>query len=122
MMQRALVVAGIWLVACGPKAEPAKTAGASANASQRLQRREQRDTGCTGTFGGGAAWPLRARPRLAAKPAAPSIHDVCFEMCDKVKAKCPKSAFEACRVNCSKYESPGEGCEDVAQGSVGVRA
>jgi hypothetical protein len=35
-----------------------------------------------------------------------------------VKAKCPKSAFDACRVNCSKYESPGEGCDDVARGAL----
>jgi hypothetical protein len=34
-------------------------------------------------------------------------------MCDKVKAKCAKTAFEACRVNCGKYESPVEGCQGV---------
>jgi len=62
-----------------------------------------------------AVEPVAAPAPVEAKPAAPSIHDVCFEMCDKVKAKCPKSAFEACRVNCSKYESPGEGCEDTAR-------
>jgi hypothetical protein len=36
-------------------------------------------------------------------------------MCDKVKEKCPKSAFESCRVNCGKYESPAEGCEEVVK-------
>jgi hypothetical protein len=36
-------------------------------------------------------------------------------MCDKVKAKCPKSSFEACRVNCSKYDPPAEGCEGIVR-------
>src|SRR5260221_8638032 len=39
-------------------------------------------------------------------------------MCDKVKAKCPKSSFEACRVNCSKYDPAPEGCEDVVRAAL----
>lgn len=39
-------------------------------------------------------------------------------MCDKVKEKCPKSAFESCRVNCGKYESHAEGCEDLVRGAL----
>jgi hypothetical protein len=50
-----------------------------------------------------------------AAKAGPSIHDVCFAMCDKMKEKCPKNAFESCRVNCGKYESPAQGCEDVVK-------
>jgi hypothetical protein len=52
------------------------------------------------------------------KPAGPSIHDLCFEMCDKVKAKCQKSSFEACRINCGKYESPAEGCEGIVKAAL----
>ncbi len=39
-------------------------------------------------------------------------------MCDKVKAKCPKSAFESCQVNCSKYDPPAEGCENVVRAAL----
>lgn len=54
----------------------------------------------------------------SAKPAGPSIHEVCFAMCDKLKPKCPKSSFEACQLNCGKYESPAEGCEDVVRAAL----
>jgi len=57
-------------------------------------------------------------PAPVAKPAAPSLHDVCFEMCDKVKAKCPKSSFETCRINCSKYDPAPDGCEDVVRAAL----
>ena len=112
MMQRALVVAGIWLVACGPKGEPAKTAEpAPAPAPSAATVSNEAPVAPAPS----AVEPVAAPAPVEAKPTAPSIHEVCFEMCDKVKAKCPKSAFEACRVNCSKYESPGEGCDDVAR-------
>jgi hypothetical protein len=114
MMQRALVVAGVWLVACGPKAEPAKTPEPAPTSAPAAAASSEAPVAPAPS----AAEPVAAAAPVAAKPAAPSIHDVCFEMCDKVKAKCPKSAFEACRVNCSKYESPGEGCEDVARGAL----
>jgi hypothetical protein len=117
MMQRALVVAGIWLVACGPKAEPAKNAepepagptaaAAASEAPPPVPEAKPAEVS-----------PAPSAPVAETKPPVASIHDVCFEMCDKVKAKCPKSAFEACRVNCSKYESPGEGCDDVARGAL----
>jgi len=60
-----------------------------------------------------AAVPSAAATEV--KPAPPSIHEVCFAMCDKLKVKCPKSAFDACRVNCTKYDPPAEGCEDVVR-------
>jgi hypothetical protein len=55
--------------------------------------------------------PTAAEP----KPAPPSIHDVCFAMCDKLKDKCPKSSWETCRINCSKYDSPADGCADIVR-------
>ncbi len=107
MMQRALVLGGIWLVACGPKTEPAKSVepmpsvlapAASAEPPPPLE-----------------APPAEPLASSAPAPSAPSIHEVCFAMCDKVKAKCPKNSFDACRVNCSKYESPADGCEGVVR-------
>jgi hypothetical protein len=57
-------------------------------------------------------------PPVEAKPPLPSIREVCLAMCDKVKAKCPKSAFESCRVNCTKYDPPADGCEDVVRNAL----
>ena len=117
MMQRALMIAGIWLAACGPKGEPAKTAEPVAAAPSAAPAASVAPVETSAAPMAEPA-PTSATPVAEAKPAAPSIHEVCFEMCDKVKAKCPKSAFEACRVNCSKYESPGEGCEDTARSAL----
>jgi hypothetical protein len=36
-------------------------------------------------------------------------------MCDKVKEKCGKSAFDSCKVNCGKYDPPADGCEDIVK-------
>jgi hypothetical protein len=43
------------------------------------------------------------------------VREVCFAMCDKVKEKCGKNAFDSCRVNCGKYDPPATGCEDVVK-------
>ncbi len=124
MMQRGLVLAGFWLVACGPQAKPGQAADAASAPAPSTPPPEAAPT--SGPTGGqtlpvhsaeaepAVATPVAAEPMDAAPPA-PSIHDVCFAMCDKVKAKCPKNAFEACQVNCGKYESPTEGCEDVVR-------
>src|SRR5690242_3172269 len=98
MMQRALVIAGIWLTACGPKGEPAKTAepAGPAPAAEPVPSAAPAATSAAPMV---EAAPAPAAPVAEAKPATPSIHEVCFEMCDKVKAKCPKNAFDACRVN-----------------------
>ncbi len=111
MMQRALVLGGIWLVACGPKAEPAKTVEPMPGASASPPAASAEPASVP------EAAPVEpaASPVPPPAPSAPSIHDVCFAMCDKVKAKCPKNSFEACRVNCSKYESPADGCEGVVR-------
>jgi hypothetical protein len=39
-------------------------------------------------------------------------------MCDQVKAKCPESAFESCRINCGKYDPPPDGCDDLVRGAL----
>jgi hypothetical protein len=39
-------------------------------------------------------------------------------MCDKVKAKCPQSAFESCRLNCTKYDPPPSGCDEVVKSAL----
>ena len=116
MMQRALVVGGLWLVACGPKGEPAKTVEPASSASVTVPT-----AGSTSVPPAPTATeePVVAPTAPAeAKPSAPSIHEACFAMCDKVKGKCPKNSFEACRVNCSKYESPADGCEDVVRSAL----
>ncbi|HEX2870500.1 MAG TPA: hypothetical protein VHP33_04575 [Polyangiaceae bacterium] len=118
MMQRALVIAGIWLTACGPKSEPAKTAEPAAAASGEPVPGAAPMTSAAPSASAAPVVEAAPAPVAEAKPATPSIHDVCFEMCDKVKAKCPKNSFDACRVNCSKYESPNEGCEDVVKNAL----
>ena len=54
-------------------------------------------------------------PPPEAKPPTPSVREVCLAMCDKVKDKCGKSAFDSCQVNCGKYDPPAEGCEGVVK-------
>lgn len=110
MMQRALLIGGIWLIACSPTAEPkAPTEAAPAPSASPAPVEAAAPTP--------EPAPAPTAPAATEPPPAaakgPSIHDVCFEMCDKVKAKCPKSAFEACQLNCGKYDSHGEGCESV---------
>jgi hypothetical protein len=116
MMQRALVLGGIWLVACGPKPEPTKMPEPVAMPSAVVAA----PADSVEPTAPPAAPPTEpvASSAPAPAPAAPSIHDVCFAMCDKVKAKCPKNSFDACRVNCSKYESPADGCEDVVRSAL----
>jgi len=46
------------------------------------------------------------------------VREVCLAMCDKVKEKCGKSAFDSCKVNCGKYDPPAEGCEDVVKNAL----
>lgn len=113
-MHRALVIGGLWLVACGPKSEPAKTVEPlpSATATPPLASTEPSSAPAAPS-----AEPV-ASSSPAPEPSAPSIHDVCFAMCDKVAAKCPKNSFEACRVNCSKYEAPAEGCDGVVRAAL----
>jgi hypothetical protein len=118
MKQRALVLGGLWLAisvstfaACGPKVEP-QAAEPVPVASETTAA----PAAPTTTASVEAPAPTPAPAASSAEPpppAAPSIHDVCFAMCDKVKAKCAKSAFEACRVNCGKYDPPPGGCGDV---------
>ncbi len=116
MMQRAALVGGLWLVACGTPSPPAATApiettppaaSEQSSATSAAEAPPPRD----------APGPT-ASPTPEAKPASPSVHDVCFAMCDKVKEKCGKSAFESCRVNCGKYDPPAEGCEDVVKNAL----
>jgi hypothetical protein len=114
MMQRALVIGGIWLTACGPKAEPAKAAEPAPVIAEAPPPEPAEPPAATEA----PPVPPAASSTATPEPPPPSIHDVCFAMCDKVKAKCPKSAFDACRVNCSKYDPPAEGCEDVVRSAL----
>jgi len=36
-------------------------------------------------------------------------------MCDKLKPKCADNALQNCRVNCTKYDPPPSGCDDVVR-------
>jgi hypothetical protein len=124
MMQRARrfggILGGIWLVACGPK-EPAQSADPTVAAAEPGQPvpppppapPSAEPAASTAPPSTDVSSPV-APPTPTTKPAE-AVHDLCFAMCDKVKAKCPKSAFEACQVNCSKYESAGEGCDGVVR-------
>jgi hypothetical protein len=119
MIQRALLLGGIWLTACASKpAEPAEAPqppAASANAEPSASSQNLASAAPGADPPATAPVETAAAPPPAPKAPEASIHEICFEMCDRVKAKCPKSAFEACRVNCTKYESPAEGCEGVVR-------
>jgi hypothetical protein len=115
MMRRGLWMAGIWLVACGPKAEPAKTAEPAPSVSSApVPVASEAPVAPEAP----APEPVASIAAPAPAPAQPSIHELCFAMCDKVKAKCPKSSFETCRVNCSKYDPPAQGCEAVVRAAL----
>lgn len=116
MMQRALVLGGFWLTACGPQVEPAKTAEPQPAASVVAAA----PATSTEPTAEAKPEPAASQPEapVEAKPATPSIHDVCFAMCDKLKDKCGKSSWESCRINCGKYESPADGCEDVVKAAL----
>jgi len=114
MMQRALVIGGIWLTACGPKGEPAKSATPTESAAAGAPAASPSTEKPAPVETAAAPTPSSA-PAPEAKPAVQSLHDLCFEMCDRVKAKCPKSSFETRQLNCSKYDPPPTGCEDVVR-------
>jgi hypothetical protein len=136
MIQRACVIGGLVFAACGPHARPGPTApgpeanGATAggdnasslpSASGAATESETAAAEADAKGGGNATDPKAASDVKApseSKPAGPSIHEVCFAMCDKLKPKCPKSSFEACQLNCGKYESPAAGCEDVVKAAL----
>lgn len=134
MMQRVLSIGGIWLAACGPAAEPEPKTAAAEGASSGAGRVETTPAAVeaapqTSVSAGAAgseksvepAPPAGSKPSavpVESKPAAPSIHEVCFAMCDKLKNKCPKSSFEACQLNCGKYDPPAEGCDDVVRSAL----
>lgn len=110
MVKRVVLLGAVCLVACGPKPEPAapgETAPAASSASASTPAPEA-------TAAEVAPAPAPPAPKAAEPaPKGPSVREVCLQMCDRVKAKCAKSAFESCQVNCGKYESPAEGCEGV---------
>lgn len=112
-----LVLGGFWLLGCGPKpapasgGEPPPTLALSATPAPSATRAPIETAPPTQP-----APPSDAAPE--AKPAPPSIRDVCFAMCDKVKAKCPQSAFDSCRINCSKYDPPPTGCDEVVRSAL----
>jgi hypothetical protein len=116
MKWRAVGLWGLFLAACGPKTEPAAPSEPAAAATPPSATPPASAAPTTE-----APPPAVAEvpsPAAEAKPPAPSIHDVCFAMCDRVKAKCPKSAFDSCRVNCTKYDPPPDGCEDVVRAAL----
>lgn len=120
MMKRALVLGGMWLLACAPKTEPSKlpeqpTPAPSAAAATPSAQPTPTSEPAPEPAASASAMPSEPAP-VAAKPA--SLHDVCFEMCERVKAKCPKSSFETCQVNCTKYEPAPDGCEDVVRAAL----
>jgi hypothetical protein len=119
MVQRALVV-GFVLLACSPQAtpEPAAPAPPASSPSDQAPPPAASSATVAEATPAPSAAAVAEAPPSDAKPAAPSIHDVCFAMCDKLKAKCPKSQFEACQLNCGKYEPPADGCEDIVRSAL----
>jgi hypothetical protein len=117
MMQRAALIGGLWLVACGPAASaPVASNPPPAVAEPSPAAQTPPDVKPESDAPGPTA--SASPPAPEAKPSAPAIRDVCLAMCDKLKEKCPKNAFDSCRVNCSKYDAPPEGCDDVVRSAL----
>lgn len=126
MMQRVLVTGCLLLAACGsqattpgpasPESAPPPASTGSTSTVDDAATSSPSDTASATEVPTGEAKPVEEKPKAGATPA--SIHEVCFAMCDKLKPKCPRSSFEACQLNCGKYESPAEGCADVVQAAL----
>jgi hypothetical protein len=116
MIQRAFLTIGLGLVACGPKTEPARAPEPAPATVEAPQPASSNPAPSEAQPPSETAPPDSPAPE--AKPEAPAIRDVCYAMCDKVKAKCPQSAFESCRVNCTTYDPPPSGCEDVVRAAL----
>src|SRR5687768_8733938 len=102
MMQRAALLGGLWLMACGPASAPppaAPSETAPPPASEPSTTPPAAEAPQPSDAPGPTASPA---PVLEAKPATPSVREVCLAMCDKVKEKCGKSSFDSCKVNCGK--------------------
>ena len=122
-MQRVLVIGGLWLSACGPQTGPAPTtpdssASAANDAAKPVAPPAAEASPLAEAAPTETASAAESKPAAEAQPAAPSIHDVCFAMCDTLKPKCPKSSFEACQVNCGKYDPPAPGCEEIVRAAL----
>jgi len=123
MMQRVLVIGGIWLIGCGsqapaPQLPAASTGGSPAPTDSKPEPTLEPAVTAPPEAAAESKPVADSKPVAESKPAAPSIHDVCFAMCDKLKSKCAKSSFEACQVNCGKYDPPADGCEDVVRSAL----
>lgn len=107
---------GLW--ACGPQTEPAKTAPPDSSVVVTPPPAPSAEPAPAAS----AEPPKTETPPAAssapAAPAGPTLHQLCFAMCDQVKTKCSQSSFESCRVNCSKYESAPEGCDDEVRAAL----
>jgi hypothetical protein len=123
MLERVVaVIVGFGLAACAKPQEPAKNpaAGPSPGAVAPPSLASSVEPAASADSPASSEpTPVPATPEpTETKPAAPSIHDVCFAMCDQIKGKCPKNAYDSCRVNCGKYESHAEGCADTVRAAL----
>jgi len=105
------------LAACGGGSQPAESpANSSATAEPAAgDTQATTDTPAPATSSGDASPASSGEPTAPAKPAQPSLLDLCLQGCAKVKAKCTESAGETCRMNCVQYEHPPEGCDAEAR-------
>ena len=84
MLERVVVIVGLSLIACSPPPAPAVTPAANPEPAASSTAPEPAPAPAEP-----APAPAEPAPVAETKPAAPSIHDTCFAMCDKVKEKCP---------------------------------
>jgi hypothetical protein len=120
MFQRVIVLGGLLLAACSPATEPAKSAEPAQQSppAPALSSEPSVSSALPSASATAASAPVTVIAPQEPLPAAPSIHELCFAMCDKVKAKCAQSSFESCRVNCTKYDPPAAGCDEVVRGAL----
>ena len=106
---------GVWAAACAgapPSAEAPPAPSASANALPAVTSEPAAPSSA-------AAAPASATPSVQAPPAStPALKPICLAKCDKLVPKCSTPQVETCRVNCSKYEPPPDGCVEQVQAAL----
>lgn len=59
-----------------------------------------------------------AAPSAAAPPPPEPVAPICMAKCDKLVAKCGKTAVASCKLNCSKYEPPPTECVEQVRAAL----
>ena len=104
----------VWAVACAGAAPSAEApAATSASAAPPPVVSSEPAAAPSASASAPPAATVEAPP-----PSAPALKPICLAKCDKLVAKCSTTQVETCRVNCSKYEPPPDGCVEQVQAAL----